>query len=108
MDWSDIWRAVNGVLAVIAFVLVLIYMCKVHGVMTTRMRILVYALMLLLFTCAIAAVENVIEDNDFGIRDGFISVSCIWVIYGLRFMPPSITKEYIKLHADLDRKNLPL
>lgn len=77
---ADIWRVANGLLALFALAGGARTVITSYRSLSTRLRLLLQALLGLLLTVVVGSIENIIQHNPSGFRTAMTSVFCIWAI----------------------------
>jgi hypothetical protein len=93
-DWfSEIWRAINGVLSLAALVLLIRQGRVLWGQMSLRSRMLTHAHQILLVGCLWGAVENLVQGNPIGGRTAFVTAGAGLTCIALLFVPHAFTRD---------------
>jgi len=83
MEFHEIWRVFNCLLALGALVYLIVDFRRVYMELTRRRLYLTLALMGLLLSVVIGSIENIRQHNPLGIRTAVVTASCAWCLIGL-------------------------
>jgi len=92
MDFSDGWRVLNAVLALIAAVMIAKNLISKWRVRKPRMRLMSMSLLALLLVVVEAAFENIHFHTPLGLQSGLTTMACVWVVIAVVFTPDDYTE----------------
>jgi len=83
MEFHEIWRVFNCLLALGALVYLIVDFRRVYMELSRRRLYLTLSLMGLLLSVVIGSIENIRQHNPLGIRTAVVTASCAWCLIGL-------------------------
>jgi len=83
MEFHEIWRVFNCLLALGALVYLIVDFRRVYMELSRRRLYLTLSLMGLLLSVVIGSIENIRQHNPIGLRTAFVTASCAWCLIGL-------------------------
>lgn len=85
VELEDIWRLVNALLALAALIWLMVDLRQIRYTLSRRRLYLTFSLAGLLFAVVEGSIENMIQNNEIGLRTAITTAACVWCLLGLAF-----------------------
>lgn len=93
MSSEDVWRAANGVAALIALILFLRSTMRTWPRLTVRTKLYAEVIAVFLAATAWGSAENIVQHNPIGFRTVLTTSAILWTLYAVLFTEPELERK---------------
>lgn len=91
-DFHEIWRAFNGIGALVALVAFGLSSIRRWRRLTERSKLYAEVISAFLFATMVGSIENILQGNPIGSRTFITTAAIIWTLYAVLFTDEGLTK----------------